>query len=316
MLINQMLDQVKLNKVRQEGNLSSLEIEPLPQGYGMTLGNSLRRVLLSSLEGAAIVQVKIDGVMHEYSTLKGVKEDVVRILLNLKKVRMVIHDDKPVNLALDASGVKTVTAGDIKVGANVEIVNPDQPIATLTDAKAKISMELVAKNGVGYEGVETQRSSSIGVIPLDATYSPVLMVNYKVSETRVGQMTNLDKLTIDVTTDGTIDGEDALLRSAKILVNYFSALVEPKAEVKEAEETSKPSIDKEALIEELELSTRITNALKGAGINTIKDLLEFPKAEILRLKNLGAKSLSDVEERLAEKGFVYGAPIAADDTEE
>lgn len=307
-----MLDQLKLNTVRTSGNTSTIEIEPLPQGYGMTLGNSLRRVLLSSMEGGSIIQVKIAGVMHEYSTIKGIKEDVVHVLLNLKRVKLQIHDDKEVNLSLDVSGAKTVTAKDIKVGPNVEIVNPDQVIATLTDSKAKISMEMVAKTGVGYEGVENRKSTSIGAIPLDATFSPVLMVNYKVSETRVGQMTNLDKLTMDITTDGSVSGEEAIKKSAKILVDYFNALIEPPKEVEPAKETSKPSIDKNALVEELELSTRITNALKGAGINNIDDLLNFPKGEILRLKNLGAKSLSDIEERLAEKGLIYGAPVEED----
>lgn len=298
-----MVDQVKIN---QSGSTKegTIVVEPLPQGYGVTLGNALRRILLSSLPGGAITQVKISGVPHEYSTVKGVKEDVVEILLNLKKIRLEIESDKPVKLTLEEKGPKQVTAGDLKLPAGVKVTNPDQPIASLADNKTKFEMEVTAERGVGYVPVEDRRSLGIGTIPLDATFTPVTMVNYRVEATRVGQITNFDKLSLFVTTDGTISPAEAVKEAAKILTSYFEVLVEQKkAPEKDKEENPKPKMDKSALIEELELSTRITNSLKNANINTIGQLLETPKDELVRLKNMGAKSISDIEERLKEKGF-------------
>lgn len=298
-----MVDQVKIH---HEGNNKegAIVVEPLPQGYGVTLGNSLRRILLSSLPGGAITQVKIAGVSHEYSTIKGVKEDVVEILLNLKKIRLQIDGDKPVKLSIEAKGVKDITAADIKLPAGVKITNPDQYIASVSDAKAKLEVDLTGEKGVGYVPIEDRRSLGIGTIPLSATFTPVIKVNYKVEATRVGQITNFDKLTIYVTTDGTISPAEAVKEAAKILTSYFNVLVEQKKTVKKEKETApKPKIDQSALIEELELSTRITNSLKNAGVNTVGQLIETPKEELVKLKNMGAKSISDIEERLKEKGF-------------
>ncbi len=300
-----MVDQIKISN---EGNSQSgsIIIEPLPQGYGMTLGNALRRVLLSSLPGSAITQVKIDGVAHEYSTIKGVKEDVVEILMNLKKVRLELADDKPVKLSLSVKGPKEVTAKDISLASGVKIANSSQPIATLADSKSKLDIELTAERGVGYVPVEGRRGLGIGIIPLDANFSPVTKVNYRVEATRVGQITNFDKLTFEIDTDGTTTPSEAVKQASQILTDYFNALVEqkkaPKKEVEEVE--ARPKIDKTATIEELELSTRITNSLKNAGIETINDLLEAPKEDLVKLKNMGAKSLSDIEEKLKEKGLV------------
>ena len=298
-----MVDQVK---IRQEGGSreGSIIVEPLPQGYGVTIGNALRRILLSSLPGGAITQVKITGVAHEYSTIKGVKEDVVEILLNLKKIRLQIDGDKPVKLSLEAKGAGDVTAGQIKLPSGVKITNPDQIIASLADAKAKLEMDLTAEKGVGYVSVEDRRSLGIGTIPLDATFTPVTRANYKVEATRVGQITNFDKLTIDLVTDGTSTPAEAVKEAARILTNYFNVLVEQKkAPKKEKEAAPKPKIDQSALVEELELSTRITNSLKNAEINTVGQLLETPKEELVKLKNMGAKSISDIEEKLKDKGF-------------
>ncbi|OGY25988.1 MAG: DNA-directed RNA polymerase subunit alpha [Candidatus Woykebacteria bacterium RBG_16_44_10] len=297
---------IELVKVDQVGDSheGAIVVDPLPQGYGLTLGNALRRVLLSSLTGAAITQVKIEGIKHEYSTIKGVKEDVVEILLNLKKIRLKMEGDKSAKLKIEAKGSGEVKAGDIETGADVEIINPDLHIASLADSKTKLEMEMTSERGVGFLPVESRRSFSIGTIPLDATFSPVLKVNYKVEPTRVGQMTNFDKLTIFVTTDGTLTPAEAVKQASKNLQDYFAILVEQrKKAIKERETKSLPKIDKNALVEELELSTRITNALRNAGIDTVGKLLETPKEELVKLKNMGAKSISDIEEQLKEKGL-------------
>lgn len=300
-----MVDQVKINS---EGSNSEgiIVIEPLPQGYGMTLGNALRRVLLSSLPGAAITQAKIDGVSHEYSTVKGVKEDVVQILLNLKKIRLQIDGDKPVKLSIEAKGPKEVKAKDIEVPAGVKIANPDQLIATLADNKTKFEVELTAERGIGYVPIEGRRGLGIGTIPLDANFTPIVKVNYKVEATRVGQITNFDKLTFEMTTDGTVTPAAAVKEAAKILTDYFNVLVEQKKTPKKekTDEEVKPKIEKNASVEELELSTRITNSLRNAGIETVDDLMNAKKEELVKLKNMGAKSLSDIEEKLKEKGLV------------
>ena len=299
-----MVDKVRVTSESKNGE-GTLVIEPLPQSYGVTLGNSLRRVLLTSLPGAAITQVKITGVPHEYSTIRGVKEDVVELLLNLKKVRLKIESDKPVKLSLDVKGVKEVVAKDIEVSAGVEIANPDQYICSLADSKTKLSIDIRAENGFGYVPVENRRSLGVGIIPLDATFSPVTKVNYKVEATRVGQITNFDKLTLNITTDGTITPQDSVKQGAKILTDYFNVLVEQKKPVKsdKVEKAQRPKIEKDATVEELELSTRITNSLRNAGIDTVEDLLKTPKEDLVKLKNMGAKSISDIEDKLKDKGL-------------
>lgn len=300
-----MLDLVKVSQSGYK-NEGSIVVEPLPQGYGFTIGNSLRRVMLSSLPGAAITQVKIAGLPHEYSTIKGVKEDVVEILLNLKQVRLKIEGDKIVKLQLQAKGGKDVKAKDIKAPSGVEIINPDLHIASLSDKKTSLSMEMVAEKGVGFLPVESRRSLGIGQIPLDASFSPVLKVNYKVESTRVGQRTDLDKLTLFVTTDGSLTPAEAVKEAAKILGDYFAILVEQRKQPLKEQDKPKPfqKIDKNAVVEELELSTRITNALRNANIDTIGKLMETSKEELVTLKNMGAKSISDIEEKLKEKGLV------------
>ena len=300
-----MVDKVR---VKSEGNdkEGTLIIEPLPQSYGVTLGNSLRRVLLTSLPGAAITQVKIAGANHEYSTIRGVREDVVQVLINLKGVRLQIESDKPVKLTLDVKGPKEVFAKNIEIPAGVKIANPDHYIASLADSKTRLNIEMKAETGFGYVPVESRRSLGVGTIPLDAAFSPVLRVNYKVEATRVGQITNFDKLILTVTTNGTITPSEAVKQASKILNDYFNVLVEQKKPSKEekTEKAPRPKIDKDALVEELELSTRITNSLHNAGIDTVAKLLETPKEELVKLKNMGAKSISDIEEKLKEKGLI------------
>ena len=300
-----MVDKVR---VKSEGNdkEGTLIIEPLPQSYGVTLGNSLRRVLLTSLPGAAITQVKIAGANHEYSTIRGVREDVVQVLINLKGVRLQIESDKPVKLTLDVKGPKEVFAKNIEIPAGVKIANPDHYIASLADSKTRLNIEMKAETGFGYVPVESRRSLGVGTIPLDAAFSPVLRVNYKVEATRVGQITNFDKLILTVTTDETITPSEAVKQASKVLTDYFNVLVEQKKPSKEekTEKAPRPKIDKDALVEELELSTRITNSLHNAGIDTVAKLLETPKEELVKLKNMGAKSISDIEEKLKEKGLI------------
>ncbi len=296
-----------LLKVSQSGDKKegSIVVEPLPQGYGLTLGNALRRVLLSSLPGAAITQVKISGIKHEYSTIKGVKEDVVEILLNLKQVTLIIEGDKSVKLEIDAKGPGQIKAKNIKAPTGVKIENPDQHIASLADGKTKISMELTAENGKGFLPVESRKSLGIGTIPLDASFSPVVKVNFKVEPTRVGQVTNFDKLTLFITTDGTVSPADSVKKASKILEDYFNLLVEQRKQPLKANQPKViPKIDKDALVEELELSTRITNAMKNANIDTVTKLLETPKEDLVKLKNMGAKSISDIEAKLKEKDLI------------
>lgn len=300
-----MLEDVKIN-YGTKGNQGTVVIEPLPQGYGVTLGNALRRVLLSSLPGAAIVAAKITGVSHEYSTIKGVKEDVVQILLNLKNIRLKFEGDKQVKLTLDVKGPKVVTAGDLKAPNGVEIINPELVIATLSDNKTKLEMELTAEIGTGFRPVEDRRSSGIGTIPLDATFSPVNRVNYWVEATRVGQVTNFDKLSLELSTDGTISAGDAVKEASKILIGFFDIFAaEKKAKKADGKKEAKKSdVDMEASVEELELSTRVTNSLKAAGIETVGQLINTPKEDLMKLKNTGSKSITDIEKKLQEKGLL------------
>lgn len=290
-------------------------IEPLHSGYGMTLGNSLRRVLLSSISGASVTSFKVEGVTHEFTTVKGVKEDVVDIMLHLKAIRFRVYGDEPQNVRIVKEGKGIVTAKDIKVNADVEVVNPDQIIATLDDDKAKFVVDLVVETGRGYRTVEegTAKKAS-DYVALDAIFSPVLRVRYKVENTRVGQMTDLDKLLITIDTDGTITPRDAFEEAAAILVNQYTALAgKTRVEAAEAMVAGNPqtaarlsddSGDEPAAlntpIEDLNLSARTTNALVNNDIHTIKDLFSLSDAELRDLKGFGSKALDEVKEKLAE----------------
>lgn len=280
-------------------------IEPLEQGYGQTLGNSLRRVLLTSMPGSAITQVKIAGVKHQFSTIPGLKEDVTELMLHLKKVRLAIEGSDRVTLTLSKKGPGDVTAGDIEVPAGVRIVNPDFVLGTLADKRSTLEMEIVAEKGYGYVPAEEHHSEEVGVIPVDALFSPVVRVNYRVEATRVGRMTNLDRLVVELWTDETIAPLEALKSAAKILVSYFLQVYEPKAQEVQGNVAVTPTISDEVLkmrIEELDIPTRIVNALANGGIETIGQLLGTPKSELIKIKNLGVKSLAVVEEKLREKG--------------
>ncbi|WP_028397284.1 DNA-directed RNA polymerase subunit alpha [Priestia abyssalis] len=284
-------------------------VEPLERGYGTTLGNSLRRILLSSLPGAAVTSIQIDGVLHEFSTIPGVVEDVTNIILNVKKLALKIYSDEEKTLEIDVQGQGAVTAADIQADSDVEILNPDLHIATLeTDAHLRI--RLTAKTGRGYSPADSNKREDqpIGVIPIDSIYTPVTRVSYYVENTRVGQMTNYDKLTLDVWTDGSIEPEKAVALGAKILTEHLNIFVNltdeaQKAEIMvEKEEDQKEKV-LEMTIEELDLSVRSYNCLKRAGINTVQELANKTEEDMMKVRNLGRKSLEEVKAKLEELGL-------------
>ena len=280
-------------------------VEPLERGFGTTLGNGMRRVLLSSLPGYAITSVKIDGVLHEFSTIPHVKEDVTEIVLNLKNVILKIHDESQKTLYIKASGEGEITAGDIEHGADVEILNPDLHIAYL-DEGAEVIMEITADSGRGY--VPCDRNKQLMDLAVDSIYTPVLKVNYTVENTRVGQQTDLDKLVLDVETDGTIPADEAASLAAKILNDHLKLFVDLSEEVGnqeimvEKDEDGKEKV-LEMTIEELDLSVRSFNCLKRAGINTVEDLIGKSEEDMMKVRNLGRKSLDEVVNKLASLGF-------------
>ena len=293
-----------------DGTYGKFVVEPLERGYGTTLGNSLRRVLLSSLPGYAITSVKIDGVLHEFSTIDGVKEDVTEIVLNLKGVILKIHGDGPKTLYIDANGKCQVTAGDIQVDADVEILNPEHVIANLEDGGV-LKMELTADKGRGYVSAERNKQLMqpvIGVIAIDSIYTPVLKVNYIVENTRVGQITDYDKLTLEAWTNGTISAQDAVSLGAKILTDHLNLFVDLSEEARETETMIVKNDDSkvkvlEMTIEELDLSVRSFNCLKRAGINTVEDLTNKTEEDMMRVRNLGRKSLEEVIAKLESLGL-------------
>lgn len=280
-------------------------VEPLHAGYGNTLGNSLRRVLLSSIEGAAIVAFRIEGATHEFTTVAGVKEDVVDIMLNLKNVRLKVHTDQPVELRLEKKGAGAITAADIKTSADVEIVNPEQVIATIDDPKKSVIIDLVVEAGRGYRTIEESSESRLhsDMIALDAVFSPVLRVRYKVDSTRVGQETNLDKLLLTVDTDGSISPRDAFEEAAAILVNQYTALagsttVEAAPALGQVAEDDASELN--TSIEELNLTARTANALVNNDIRTVHDLVTLTEQDLRELKGFGSKALDEVKDKLAE----------------
>jgi DNA-directed RNA polymerase subunit alpha len=284
---------------------ATFAIEPLHAGYGNTLGNSLRRVLLSSIEGAAIVAFRIEGASHEFTTVAGVKEDVVDIMLNLKNVRLNVHTDEPVELRLEKKGAGVITAADIKTSADVEVINPDQIIATIDDPKKSVVIDLVVEAGRGYRTIEESSVSRVhsDMIALDAVFSPVLRVRFKVDSTRVGQETNLDKLLLSVETDGSISPRDAFEEAAAILVNQYTALA--GSTLVEAAPALGQDIDDEAnelntSIEELNLTARTANALINNEIRTVHDLVTLSEQDLRELKGFGSKALDEVKDKLAE----------------
>jgi DNA-directed RNA polymerase subunit alpha len=284
---------------------ASFVIEPLHAGYGNTLGNSLRRVLLSSIEGAAIVAFRIEGATHEFTTVEGVKEDVVDIMLNLKNVRLKVHSDQPIELRLEKKGAGVITAGDIKTTADVEVINKDQVIATIDDPKKSVVIDLVVEAGRGYRTIEDSSEERLhsDMIALDAVFSPVLRVRYKVDNTRVGQETNLDKLILIVDTDGSLSPREAFEEAAAVLVNQYTALA-GSTTVEAAPALGQVSEDEvnelNTSIEELNLTARTANALINNDIRTVHDLVTLSEQDLRELKGFGSKALDEVKDKLAE----------------
>ena len=291
--------------------------EPFERGLGITIGNSLRRLLLSSLQGAAITSVKIDGVLHEFSTIPGTKEDMTEIILNLKEVRLKLHTEGPKTIRVKAEGSKVLKAGDIITGDAVEILNPDHYIATVS-RDGKLAMEMVVKVGRGYVPAERNKEENqpIGTIPMDAIFSPIKKVNYTVTNARVGQITDYDKLNLEVWTDGSLNPEEAIAHAAKILKDQLSIFItfeeEEEVEMSYSEdEEEKEGVNENLLrsVDELELSVRSANCLKHANIKLIGDLVQKTEAEILATKNFGRKSLNEIKDILTEMGLNLGMKL-------
>lgn len=293
-------------EMSEDSRYGKFVVEPLERGYGTTLGNSLRRILLSSLPGVAVNSVKIDGVLHEFSVIPGVKEDVMEIILSVKNIAAKLHGDSPKVVYIDAQGPCVVTAGDIKVDSEVEITNPDLYIATLNE-DGRLYMEMTLSKGRGYVAAEKNRAMMqpvIGVIPVDSIYSPVDRVNYKVEPARVGAVTDYDKLTIEVWTNGTVKPDEAISMAAKIMSEHLALFINLSDEAKDMEIMVEKEEDKkekvlEMTIEELDLSVRSYNCLKRAGINTVEELISRTEADMMKVRNLGRKSLEEVVNKLS-----------------
>lgn len=299
------IEKPRIETVEVEGDYGKFVVEPLERGYGITLGNSLRRILLSSLPGAAVTSIRIDGVLHEFSTIPGVTEDTTDIVLNLKDLLVKQHSDETVVGRIHADQQGAVTAGDIQVPSEVEILNPDLHIATL-EAGAKLDMELTFDKGRGYVSAERNKRPDmpIGVIAIDSIFTPVRRVNYQVEDTRVGQVTDFDRLILEVWTDGSIAPDEAVSLSAKILIEHlrlFVSLTDASDDVEimvEKEEEEKDRL-MDMTIEELDLSVRSYNCLKRAGINSVEELVRKTEEDMMKVRNLGKKSLQEVKEKLA-----------------
>jgi len=292
----------EIKKEKRKKDYGRFAITPLEQGYGQTLGNSLRRVLLGSLKGAAVTSVKISGVKHQFQALKGMKEDIVDFVLNLKKVRFEADIKKPIKASLEAKGPGEVKAKDIKVDPSVKIANPDLVLANL-NRKSKINASIQIETGTGYSSIEDREIREIGLIPLDASFSPVSRVNYKVEETRVGRLTNYDKLVIEIWTDGTVSPKDALVMASKILIGYFNQIVSPVRVKKKEDEMKDVGLGPvgKLSVEEIGLPTRVANALVKAGYHSVEDLAKAKKVDLAKVRNLGEKSIKIIEVALGEK---------------
>ena len=296
---------IECTKLSDDGKYGQFVIKPLERGYGITLGNSLRRILLSSLPGAAAISVKIDGVLHEFSTVPGVKEDVTEIILNLKNLAVKLHTDEQKVVYVDAQGACEITAADIKIDEEVEILNPDLHIATLNE-DAKLYMEITLSKGRGYVSADKNKANIqpvIGVLPIDSIYTPVYKMNYVVENFRVGQTADRDKLTIDIWTNGTIKPNEAVSLAAKIMNDLLKLFIDLSDDAKnteimvEKEENKKEKV-LDMTIEELDLSVRSHNCLKRAGINTVEDLINRTEEDMMKVRNLGRKSLEEVINKL------------------
>ncbi len=308
------IERPRIECVELNDSYGRFVVEPLERGYGTTLGNSLRRVLLSSLPGAAVTTVRIEGVLHEFSTIPGVVEDTTDIILNIKELALRLHGEGTKVIRIDVEGEKEVVAGDIISDADVEVLNPDHHIATV-DKNARLTMEMTVERGRGYAPAERNKrpDQPIGVIPVDSIFTPIKRVNYTVEDTRVGHVTNFDKLTLEVWTNATIRPEDAVSMAAKILMEHldlFASLTQESAGIEMVVEHEEDDHSRhlDMPIEELDLSVRSFNCLKRAGINTVGQLIEKSDEEMIKVRNLGKKSLEEVKQKLAALGLSLRPP--------
>ena len=304
----------KIKTLEEDAVRGVYAIAPLLEGFGATIGNALRRVLLSSLSGAAITKIKVEGVTHEFTTLPGVKEDILTIILNIKQINVQLFEKDSEVITLDVKGERKVKAGDIKCPSNVVIVNPDLHLTTLTTDKAKLHIEFTVEKGRKFSIVDNPKPEMIGDIPIDAIYSPIVRVGYTVRPTRVDKVTNYDELHIEVITNGTIAPRPALLEASSILLNYFSYLADGKKfdfkpAVVEEEIQEQPKQEEKVSLEDLTLSTRTRNSLKRNSIGSIEQLLTYTDDELLSLKNFGHKALVEIKEQLVEKGILDQSSI-------
>jgi DNA-directed RNA polymerase subunit alpha len=298
--------QFTIKSEEEKNNFARFIIEPLPQGFGDTLGNGLRRILYTAIQGAALTNIKIAGVNHQFTTLEGLREDIVQLVLALKQVRPTYTGEKPAKITLEANGPGEITAAQFSTPPDVVITNPQLVLAHLADKNTKLELEATVESGFGYSPAEDRKSTTVGVIPMDATFTPVVRVNYHVQSTRVGRMTNFDKLILEITTDSTVSPKEALTSAAQTLVNYFTGIVNPEstdAFKSPSPAFSKPPVGSNISVEELDLPTRIANALQKAGFQTVADLLAVSKAQLSKVKNLGGKSVDIIEKALHERGF-------------
>ncbi|HZO30561.1 MAG TPA: DNA-directed RNA polymerase subunit alpha [Chloroflexota bacterium] len=299
----------KVDALHTSEDFGRFQVEPLERGFGLTLGNALRRVLLSSLAGAAVTQVKVDGIYHEFATLPGVKEDTTELILNLKQLRLKSYTDQATQLRLIASGPGIVTASDLIYPSEIEIVNPELYVASLDSAEARLEMELTVEKGKGFRSSDGREPPSLGVIPVDAIFSPIRRVNYRVENTRVGERTDLDSLIIEIQTDGTISPMDALVQAATLLIEQFSVFTDLQAPRGRPDRGSLstgsiPSHVLDMPIEQLDLSQRTYNCLKRSQITKVGQVMQMSEDELLSLRNFGQKSLEELRERLRQHGLL------------
>jgi len=297
---------LKVKEEKIEKDFGEFIIEPLEPGYGHTLGNALRRILLSSIPGAAVTSVKISGVRHKFSTIPGLKENVIDLLLNIKGLNIRLLDSKDTSIMkLSVKGPKKITAADLELPEDIEVVNKDQYIGNLSDKKAKLDIELTVEKGLGYSIAEERKISTVGVIPTDAIFTPVRRVNYEVSATRVGRQTNLDKLTLQIWTNGATAPREALNEAGRLLSSYFSQIYQPKPS-KTSDSSplqTVPDAITRLTVDELDLPTRIYNSLRNGEIETLGDLINTSRKDLMSMRNMGNKSLTVIEEKLKEKGI-------------
>lgn len=296
-----------IKTIKESATYGKYELSPLVGGLGHTLGNSLRRILLITIPGAAITRIRIDGVTHLFTTLPGVKEDLIEVSLNLKKIKFNYAKEDPVTLTLDKKGKGVVTAGDIADSTVCKVANPDQVIATLTDPKAHLHIEMTVERGVGYTLAREQKTDIVGEIILDAAFTPVLKANYTVEPTRLGKKSNYDKLTMEIWTDASVSPLDALKTATKDLINALNQIVDTREFTDEVITLESSPVNQlaEISVEEIELPLRVTNALKKAGYPTIDDLFKAGRAEVSKAKNVGEKSLKIIDSWLKDKGYPW-----------